>query len=193
MNKTGLVCDPVYRKHQPGVMHHESPERYDAAMKGIKENVPGDCILKIEPRRATVLEVSLCHTTDYIDTARQDILSGWGSLSTGDTDVCKESYDVALMAVGGVLNAVDAVMDRKVRNAFCVVRPPGHHATSERGMGFCVFNNVAVAARYAREKHGIDRVLIVDWDIHHGNGTQEIFYEDPSVFYFSTHMWPFYP
>ncbi|MDD4872306.1 MAG: histone deacetylase [Kiritimatiellae bacterium] len=193
MKQTGLICGTIYKEHMPGKAHPESPARYDAAIKGIAEKVTGDRILKIEPRQGTEKDVALCHTHEYIETARQDILSGWGSLSTGDTDVCEKSFDIALMAVGGVLNAVDAVFDGKVRNAFCAVRPPGHHATSERGMGFCIFNNVAIAARYAQKKHGIERVLIADWDIHHGNGTQEIFYEDPSVFYFSTHMWPFYP
>ncbi len=190
---TGLVCDPIYREHQPGVRHPESPERYDAAIKGIEEHVPAGRILKIVPRMAKEDDLALCHTLEYIDEARQDILSGWGSLSTGDTDVCVKSYDVALKAVGGLLNAVDAVIEKKVRNVFCAVRPPGHHATSERGMGFCIFNNVAIAARYVQKKYGVGRVAIVDWDIHHGNGTQDIFYEDPSVLYFSTHMWPFYP
>jgi acetoin utilization deacetylase AcuC-like enzyme len=95
--------------------------------------------------------------------------------------------------VGGVLNAVDAVMTGKARNAFCAVRPPGHHATPARGMGFCIFNNVAIAARYAQRRHGAERVLIADWDVHHGNGTQDIFYADPTVFFFSTHQWPLYP
>ena len=192
-NMTGLVCDPVYREHEPGSRHPESPARYDAAIKGVEENVPAGKILKIAPRMAKEDDLTLCHTLDYIDTARQDILSGWGSLSTGDTDVCVKSYDVALKAVGGLLNAVDAVIEKKVRNAFCAVRPPGHHATPAKGMGFCVFNNVAIAARYVQKKYGVGRVAIVDWDIHHGNGTQEIFYEDASVFYFSTHMWPFFP
>jgi len=191
--KTGLICSEVYKEHDPGRAHAESPARYDASIKGIKEHVAVDRLIEIKPRRATEEDLALCHTLEYIDTAREDILSGWGSLSTGDTDVCTKSFDVALLAAGGVLQAVDSVMDGKIRNAFCVVRPPGHHATSERGMGFCVFNNVAIAARYVQKKFGVNRVLIVDWDVHHGNGTQEIFYADPSVFYFSTHIWPFYP
>jgi acetoin utilization deacetylase AcuC-like enzyme len=119
--------------------------------------------------------------------------SGRHYLTTGDTSITPNSWDVALQAAGGVLKAVDGVISDGARNAFCVVRPPGHHATPDRGMGFCLFNNVAIAARHAQRRHGIERVLIVDWDVHHGNGTQDIFYEDPSVFYFSTHQWPLYP
>jgi acetoin utilization deacetylase AcuC-like enzyme len=101
--------------------------------------------------------------------------------------------DIALEAAGGVMNAVDAVLERRAKNAFCAVRPPGHHASAVRGMGFCVFNNIAVAARYAQRKHGIGNILIADWDVHHGNGTQDIFYNDGSVFFFSTHQSPWYP
>jgi len=114
-------------------------------------------------------------------------------LSTGDVDICPESLEVARLAVGGALKTVDAVFEGKVNNAFCVVRPPGHHACKDRGMGFCIFNNTAIAARYAQKKYNIKRVLIVDWDVHHGNGTQNIFEEDPSVFYFSTHHRFLYP
>jgi acetoin utilization deacetylase AcuC-like enzyme len=190
---TGLIYNPVYMDHRPGAGHPESPMRCEAAMKGIAAAVPENALSRLKPRAATEDEVALCHTPDYIRIARRDIISGFGGLSTGDTDVSKESFDVALMAVGGVLAAVDAVMAGTVRNAFCVVRPPGHHATTDRGMGFCVFNNAAIAARYAQKKHGISRALVVDWDVHHGNGTQDIFYDDPSVFYFSTHQWPCYP
>jgi acetoin utilization deacetylase AcuC-like enzyme len=114
-------------------------------------------------------------------------------LSTGDTDIDGHSWDAAVRAAGGALNAVDAVAAGRARNAFCVVRPPGHHANASRGMGFCLLNNIALAARYAQRRHGMERVLIVDWDVHHGNGTQDIFYSDPSVFFFSTHQWPLYP
>jgi len=120
-------------------------------------------------------------------------MAGFHELSTGDTIISPRSLDVALHAAGAALNAVDAVATRKVRNAFCIVRPPGHHATPDRGMGFCIFNNVAIAARYAQHKHGVGRVLIADWDVHHGNGTQDIFYADGTVFFFSTHQSPWYP
>src|SRR6202035_1445262 len=121
-------------------------------------------------RPATDDELALCHGRKYLAIAARDIAEGHHQLSTGDTAVSPRSLDVALHAVGGVLNAVDAVMDGAAANAFCIVRPPGHHATPDRGMGFCLFNNVAIAARHARRKYGVDRVLIADWDVHHGNG-----------------------
>jgi acetoin utilization deacetylase AcuC-like enzyme len=144
-------------------------------------------------RVATGKEILACHDRLYFDRARADIAGGSDLLSTGDTHVCAGSFDVALAAAGSVLNAIDGVFDGSFENAFCAVRPPGHHASSDRGMGFCIFNNVAIAARYAQRKHGAERVVIIDWDVHHGNGTQDIFYEDGSVFYFSTHQSPWYP
>ena len=174
-------------------MHPESPARYDAALSGIAGVVNRDRLLWLVPRSATEDEVALCHTREYIDTVKMDVLDTVPCLRTGDTDVSERSFEVALKAVGGVLDAVDAVMNREAANAFCPVRPPGHHATADRGMGFCIFNNIAIGARYARAKYGLDRVLIVDWDVHHGNGTESIAYEDPGIFYFSTHQWPLYP
>jgi acetoin utilization deacetylase AcuC-like enzyme len=133
------------------------------------------------------------HTPSYIQLAEREIRAGRRELSTGDTQVSARSYDVALAAAGAVLNAVDVVVTGTAANAFCAVRPPGHHARPEQGMGFCIFNNVAIAARYAQRHHGLGKVLIADWDVHHGNGTQDTFYEDGSVFFFSTHQWPWYP
>jgi acetoin utilization deacetylase AcuC-like enzyme len=123
----------------------------------------------------------------------RDVRAGRDGLSTGDTDICPRSLEAAVRGAGLCLNAVDLVMKGEADNAFCIVRPPGHHATPDRGMGFCLFNNVAVAARYAQKEYGVDRVAIADWDVHHGNGTQDIFYKDPSVFFFSTHQSPWYP
>jgi acetoin utilization deacetylase AcuC-like enzyme len=172
-----------------GAGHPERPERFDAVARAID---PAG-MLRLTARAATDDELADCHTREYIALARREIQAGMRELSTGDTSVSPKSLDVALRAAGGVLNAVDAVFAGKANNAFCCVRPPGHHATPSRGMGFCVFNNVAVAARYAQKRHQAERVLIADWDVHHGNGTQDIFYSDPTVFFFSTHQSPWYP
>jgi acetoin utilization deacetylase AcuC-like enzyme len=191
--RTALLMDPICRRHETGTGHPERPERYDALAKAFQRAGLIESLHRVVGRAAMTEELTLCHTPAYVESARRDIAAGRDQLSTGDTAVSPESWDVALNAAGGVLSAVDTVVGRKADNAFCVVRPPGHHATPDRGMGFCVFNNVAIAARYAQKKHGIGRVLIADWDVHHGNGTQDIFYKDPSVLFFSTHQWPWYP
>ena len=190
---TALIADPLFRDHLAGRQHPERPERFDAVMNGLNRAGLLDRMLLLEARTATGDELLLCHTAEYLKTVRRDVESGRRYLSTGDTDITPNSWDVATRAVGGVLNAVDAVLSGSARNAFCAVRPPGHHANAARGMGFCLFNNAAIAARYAQRNHGVGRVLIVDWDVHHGNGTQDIFYRDASVFYFSSHQWPLYP
>src|ERR1039457_3916559 len=190
---TALLADSIFREHLAGREHPERPERFDAVVRGLRQAGLLERLAHVDPRAATEEELLLCHTPEYLRTAKHDVLSGRPSLSTGDTDITPNSWEVAAAAVGGVLNAVDAVATGKARNAFCAVRPPGHHASAGRGMGFCIFNNAALAARYAQRRHGLERVLIVDWDVHHGNGTEDIFYSDPTVFYFSTHQWPLYP
>jgi acetoin utilization deacetylase AcuC-like enzyme len=188
---TALLADPVYREHlreRPG--HPERAERFDAVAAAL---APVKGLTPIASRIATDDELQLCHTPAYLHRARLEIEAGQPYLSTGDTDVTHNSWDVAIRAAGGVLNAVDAVCSGPAKNAFCAVRPPGHHATASRGMGFCILNNIALGARYAQRQHGLARIAIVDWDVHHGNGTQEIYYSDPSVFFFSTHQWPLYP
>lgn len=190
---TGLVADPVCKQHLVGEDHPECPERYDAIYLALCRSGLMDHLQKIPCRSALDEEIVLAHTPAYLELVKREVAAGPGWLSTGDTPVSSGSLEAATYTVGGVLNAVESVVTGKVKNAFCLARPPGHHATSDRGMGFCIFNNVALAARYAQEKLGIERVLIVDWDVHHGNGTQDIFYRDGSVFYFSIHQSPLYP
>lgn len=186
---TALVADPVCKEHQTGSRHPERADRFDAALGALD----GLELLKLAPRVATEDEVALCHSPSYIKLVEREVMTGFHELSTGDTIISPRSMDAALRATGSVLNGVDAVMEGKAQNAFCIVRPPGHHATPVRGMGFCLFNSIAVAARYAQKKYGLKRVLIVDWDVHHGNGTQDVFYTDGTVFFFSTHQHPWYP
>lgn len=192
---TALLLDPTFEKHRTGPGHPECPERNATLRDSLAKAGLAERCLRLTARPATKVEILRVHTAGYLKTATAEIgpATGIGYLSTGDTIYGPGSLDVALEAAGGVLTAVDAVIGGRARNAFCAVRPPGHHATADRGMGFCIFNNVALAARHAREVHGLDRVAIIDWDVHHGNGTQDIFYEDGSVFYFSTHQHPWYP
>jgi acetoin utilization deacetylase AcuC-like enzyme len=190
---TALFADPRCREHLAGVQHPERPERFDAVMDGLRKAGLLDRLEPLAARTATEAELQLCHTPEYLQTAKHDVRAGYDYLTTGDTEITPNSWDIALLGAGGVLNAVDAVVTGRARNAFCAVRPPGHHATPTRGMGFCLLNNIAIGARYAQHRHGMERILIVDWDVHHGNGTQDIFYADGSVFFFSTHQWPLYP
>jgi len=190
---TALLADSIYMRHNLGRGHPERPARYEAVISALDTAGLAAQMLRIPARAATIDELSACHSGAYIRLVQSEVSRGARVLSTGDTDLCAASLEVALEAVGGVLNAVDAVIGGRAQNAFCVVRPPGHHANAERGMGFCIFNNVALAARYAQRRHGVERVLIADWDVHHGNGTQDIFYADGSVFFFSTHQHPWYP
>jgi len=190
---TALLSDPLCRQHDPGPGHPESHKRYDAVHAGLRDAGLGTRMKSFPAREITQEDLLLAHTPGYLELAKDEILRGEEQLSTGDTSVSPTSWEAALRAAGCALAAVDAVMRGEADNAFCAVRPPGHHANANRGMGFCVLNNVALAARHAQRRHGISRVLIVDWDVHHGNGTQDIFYEDDSVFFFSTHQSPLYP
>jgi len=147
----------------------------------------------IEPRPASEECITAIHSPEYVREVEQTCSRGNTCLHSLDTRVCSRSFEVALLAAGGVMAAVDAVIGDEVDNCFCAVRPPGHHATADRAMGFCLFNNVAIATRYAQREHDASRVLIIDWDTHHGNGTQDAFYDDDSVLYCSIHQAPFYP
>jgi acetoin utilization deacetylase AcuC-like enzyme len=191
---TGLHLDLSYADHETGLRHPESPERIRAVAEALEFSGARASCVPLPGRSVTNDDLRLVHAETYLATVIAEVDgSSSGQLSTGDTNFGPHSLEVARAAVGGALAAVDAVVAGTVSNAFCALRPPGHHATADRGMGFCLFNNAAIAARYAQQVHGLERVVIIDWDVHHGNGTQDIFYEDPSVFYFSTHQHPWYP
>jgi len=186
----GFVTNPNHAQHAVPE-HPEGPERLEAVLQLLTESGLLDRLSRIEPRDAADGELASVHRGDYVDALRRACREG-GGWADPDTYIASGSCDAAWLAAGACLAATDAVLSNEVRSAFCAVRPPGHHARPAQAMGFCLLNNVAVAARYAR-RHGIERVAIVDIDVHHGNGTQDAFYDDPSVLYVSTHQYPFYP
>ena len=193
MPRSAIVADPVFLKHEPGPHHPENPQRLRTLLELAREVVDGSADFELLPLRAAVQEeVELCHGAGYIDLVRSTSEHNRFALD-GDTVTCRDSFGVALMAVGGFLQMLDALAAGEYRNGFTLVRPPGHHALRDRGMGFCLFNTAAIGARYLQKVHGAKRVAVVDWDVHHGNGSQDAFYDDPSVLFLSTHQYPYYP
>ncbi len=193
MTRTGFVYHSDYLKHDMGVGHPESPDRLRAIVSRLKAGGVLDRLVLIEPTSVADEWITQVHKASYLTSLKSRApVSGRVSLDP-DTSISAGSLPAAYLAAGGVLAAADAIMAGTVDHAFCAIRPPGHHAESDRAMGFCLFNNVAIAARYLQRRHGVARVLIVDWDVHHGNGTQHTFDDDPSVLFFSTHQYPHYP
>ncbi|TAJ22995.1 MAG: histone deacetylase [Nitrospirae bacterium] len=193
MARTGFVYHPDFLKHDMGGGHPESPDRLRAILSHLAANGVLARLTSIEPLNTSDEWITLVHTPSYLANLKARApVSGHVALDS-DTSLSPGSLPAAYLAAGGALAALDAIMAGLVQNAFCAVRPPGHHAERDRAMGFCLFNNVAIAARYGQRRHGLHRVLIVDWDVHHGNGTQHAFYDDPSVLFFSTHQYPHYP
>jgi acetoin utilization deacetylase AcuC-like enzyme len=190
VRKTGLAFDTQYLLHDTGPYHPEMPDRLRAAFMGLKEADLLSKLLLVKPRPAEIEWIEAVHDRDYIQKFKNACSSGETEFGSADNQICKESYDIALLAAGGVVEAARLMMEDAIDNAFCAIRPPGHHAESNRGMGFCYFNNVAVAARYLQHNWNIKKVGIIDYDVHHGNGTQEIFEKDPTVFYYSIHQHP---
>lgn len=186
--RLGLVLDERFLTYETTPLCPENPERIVYLYEQLKG---GEWYEWIEPRMASPEELSLVHGRAYIEEVKG--LSEKGGRLAPDTWIAPGGFEVSALAVGGVIRAIEESVNGGVKVAFALVRPPGHHASVNKGMGFCVFNNVAVGAKYAIEALGVKRVLVVDWDVHHGNGTQEIFYTDPQVLYFSVHQYPFFP
>lgn len=186
-----MVADRRYMNHFAGQLHPERPARI-AAMLEMAENLQRSELKHSAPRAASVEEMMLCHTQEYVESVERTANCERTDFDP-DTHASAETWATATLAAGGVLSALEAVLDGAAENAFAIIRPPGHHALRQRAMGFCFFNNVAIAASWLVKVRGMRRVLILDWDVHHGNGTQEIFYDSPEVLYMSIHQYPFYP
>jgi len=193
MSKLGFIYHPDFLKHDTGIGHPERPQRLEALVQHLLGTPLWNHLLHFRPEPAALEWVHAVHPEKHTAMIKSRCHVGERVLDEGDTHVSKDSYEVALLAAGAVLMAVDEVMTGNLDRAFCAIRPPGHHAGTSTVMGFCLFNNVAIGARYAQRKYNMKRVAIVDWDVHHGNGTQEIFYADKSVLYISLHQYPYYP
>ncbi len=190
MKKTGFLFDQRYLLHDTGPYHPEVPERLQAIYQGIENGGLIPKLRMITADRADLKWVESVHSTDYIRRFEEVCYAGKPTMDSPDNRMCTETFETALLAVGGVLKVVDLVMQDELDNAFCAIRPPGHHAEVSEAMGFCYFNNVAIAARYLQQQWHISKVGIIDFDVHHGNGTQHIFEKDASVFYYSIHQHP---
>lgn len=190
---TGFIYDDIYLEHKTTPGHPERPERLVEIVKRLKAEGIYSELHQLKPVPASLDWIETVHSPAYIERTKRSCKNNSGYLDSLDVPISTKSYEAAVMAAGGMIVAVDAVVDKKVANAFCAVRPPGHHALEDQAMGFCIFNNVAIGAKYIQKKYGLSKVLIVDWDVHHGNGTQATFYDDPTVLYFSVHQYPFYP
>ena len=189
--EVGFVYDPIYLKHDTG-QHIENAKRLEAIISHLEQTQLKQQLTHIKPHAASTEELSLVHHKHYISHIQGKAHKGGGWLDA-DTVMSPDSYQAAIYAAGGVIRATEAVINGEVDSAFALVRPPGHHATSQRAMGFCLFNNVAIATKYALANYKLERILIIDFDVHHGNGTQDTFYDNPQVLYISTHQYPFYP
>lgn len=191
MNKTGFLFSEKFLEHETG-NHPECPERLRIIKAAVDSSKIKENLILVEPEEATQKQIGLIHSPGYIKTVETSCKHRDWFLNP-DTMICSKSYSAAVLAVGGILKVLSLIHDGSLNNGFCAVRPPGHHAESNRAMGFCLFNNVAIAARFAVNELGFKKVFIIDWDVHHGNGTQNAFYTDSDIFYSSLHQYPYYP
>jgi len=190
MNRTGFLYDNRYLLHDTGPYHPEVPERLLAILKGLEEGGQLSKLVRIGASPAAMEWIEAVHDPAYIQRFEAACMGNRKSIDYPDNQMCQDTYEIAQLAVGGILDTIDLLMNDEIDNAFCAVRPPGHHAEVDSAMGFCYFSNIAIAARYLQEKWDLERVAIIDFDVHHGNGTQHIFEKDPTVFYFSIHEHP---
>ncbi|MEM7542171.1 MAG: histone deacetylase [Pseudomonadota bacterium] len=190
---TGLITDERFLSHDTGPGHPETPARLTACIAALKQTLLWPHLTALPAQAAAIDTVESTHTLNYIRRVEASCKRGAPFIDTPDVAVSKKSFEVALLAAGAAVSLTDAVFENRIANGFALVRPPGHHAETSAAMGFCLFNNVAIAARHAQQKFGAEKVAIIDWDVHHGNGTQHTFENDPSVLYVSTHQYPYYP
>ncbi len=190
MRKTGFLYDERYLLHDTGPYHPEVPARIQAVYDGIKNGGLLSGLSMIKASYADQMWIEAVHNIKYIQRFEEACLSGMSEFDHPDNQICPKTFETAMLAVGGILDAARLVMNGEIDNAFCAVRPPGHHAEADKAMGFCFFNNVAIAARYIQDEYNVKKIGIIDFDVHHGNGTQSVFEQDPSVFYYSIHEHP---
>jgi acetoin utilization deacetylase AcuC-like enzyme len=191
VKRTAVVVDKEYLKHVPGDAHPERPERIGALLD-LAADLDREQFVLVPPRSARRAEVEQIHDSDHVRLVESTSTVNRYALD-GDTITCRDSFGVALLAAGGFLTVLDSIAAKESENGFALVRPPGHHALPNRAMGFCLFNTMAIGAEYLKRSHGAKKIMIVDWDVHHGNGTQDAFYHDPAVLFLSTHQYPYYP